>query len=153
MNEENNSPNADEGSNGYESNAAERLGQLAQSLIQSKPVRVGDYDLEFASRVRIAIRESNYVSYNQTELAKLCGIKQTTFSSWFIGLRKPEIDTGVQFCKVFNCSFEWLYTGRGQFRPLKEKESDQLTLRLLKTRPSYRKIVTAMLDMLEAQNE
>jgi DNA-binding XRE family transcriptional regulator len=133
-----------------------RLAQIAQTLLNDKATRStrqrnDDWDLDFASRIRSAIRESPYYDYNQTELARVCDTKQTTFSLWYTGLRKPEIDTGINFCKVFNCSFEWLYTGRGFFRPANEKEMDQLTLRLLKVKPSIKRIMLSILEIIEKE--
>jgi len=128
---------------------------LAKALINKQPsVYYEDnteYDLEFSMRIRVAIRESDYHSFAQEKLARMFKVKQNTISTWMSGRSKPEIETGILVCKVLNISLDWLYTGRGPMRPLREAENEyeKLTLRILRTRPSYIKIVMNLLDQLE----
>ena len=138
----------------------EQMVKLAQTLIAQgiqkanfTKLDTSAYDLEFSKRVKVAIRESEYHDWVQEQFAKACNVKQNTVSTWMTGMRKPEVETGIAFCKLLNVSFDWLYTGRGPMRPLREanNEHERLALRLLRTRPSYLRIVMNLLDQLETQ--
>ena len=87
------------------------------------------------------------------QLALILGVKQNTVSTWFCGQSKPEADTGIDLCKMLDVSFDWLYTGRGPMQSLKEPNNayEELTLRLMRTRPSYLRILVALLEQLETQ--
>lgn len=149
-------------SNGYEKNNEEKpheetIAQLAHALIKKQSefnkLDTSAYDFEFSRRVKVAIRESDYHDWVQEQFAQACNVKQNTVSTWITGLRKPEVETGIILCKLLNISFDWLYTGRGPMRPLREatNEHERLALRLLRTRPSYLRIVMNLLDQLETQ--
>jgi transcriptional regulator with XRE-family HTH domain len=134
----------------------DELALLAEVLIKKQAFAKLDtsvYDFEFSKRVKVAIRESEYHDWVQEQFAKACNVKQNTVSTWITGMRKPEVETGIEFCKLLNVSFDWLYTGRGPMRPLREatNEHERLALRLLRTRPSYLRIVMNLLDQLETQ--
>lgn len=56
------------------------------------------------------INKRKAMNLNQTELAKLVGLKKTTVASWEQGISSPDIDTIAKLLKLFNMNF-YEFTG------------------------------------------
>lgn len=107
-------------------------------------------DSDFGYRFTTAIRESRFRDMTQSEIAKEFGVTQTTISTWRLGKKIPHAIDGIQICKRLNVCLEWLYTGRGSFRPSPEKNDpiSELSRMIAHLRPSHIDIVMALVKQL-----
>lgn len=46
---------------------------------------------------------------SQSDIARMLGIKQNTFSQWETGKRKPDVLQGIKLAKILNTTVESLY--------------------------------------------
>lgn len=70
---------------------------------------------DFARRFRLMCKESN-APRTQKELAKWLGYSQPTINDWLNGNKLPSMDTAIELSTKFDCSLDWLMTGRGNTR-------------------------------------
>ena len=74
-------------------------------------------DEKFGIRFRTAWLQSKLRDLNQKELSQKFGYSQQGMSFIANGHRYPHLSTGLKIAKEFNCSMDWLYTGRDPMRP------------------------------------
>ena len=74
-------------------------------------------DARFGMRFHNAWMQSKHYDLNQTELAKVFGYSKQGMSFIVNGHRYPHLSNGLKMAKEFNCSMDWLYTGRDPMRP------------------------------------
>lgn len=73
-------------------------------------------DAKFGMRFHNVWMQSKYCDLNQTELAKVFGYSKQGINFIVNGHRYPHLSSGLKMAKEFNCSMDWLYTGREPMR-------------------------------------
>ena len=75
---------------------------------------------DFAKRLAAVWKACERAPVKQTPLAKWLGFSQPTVNDWLNGKGLPSMDTAIKLADKFECSVEWLMTGRGSKEVNKE---------------------------------
>ena len=75
---------------------------------------------DFAKRLAAVWKACERAPVKQTPLAKWLGFSQPTVNDWLNGKGLPSMDTAIKLADKFECSVEWLLTGRGSKEVNKE---------------------------------
>ncbi len=70
--------------------------------------------------IQIAARLSHVrsdVGYSQAKVAAITDISNSTYKNYEAARRDPQIDFVKKFCEVFDVSFDWLLSGKGEPKP------------------------------------
>lgn len=68
-------------------------------------------DIQIAARLS---RVRNDVGYSQAKVAAITDVSNSTYKNYEAARRDPQIGFVRKFCEVFDVSFDWLLSGKGQ---------------------------------------
>lgn len=74
--------------------------------------RKGPPDEEFAARFK-ELCEDKGVPWKNQDVGKFIGKTTTTAWNYMNGVKLPSMDNAIDLAKRFDCTVEWLLTGRG----------------------------------------
>ena len=80
----------------------------------------------------------------------MVGLSRFAVSGWENGKAYPSVEVGLQLCKIFGCSMDYLL---GLSDSLDEKSTDELCERIKALDPEQRKEILNYLDFLEFKSK
>lgn len=68
-------------------------------------------DIQIAARLS---RVRSDVGYSQSKIAAITDVSNSTYKNYEAARRDPQIAFVRKFCEVFDVSFDWLLSGKGE---------------------------------------